>query len=282
MKKRIAYLTIDVDFTDYISGSGVDEMQQFFPVLRSFFEQHDSIKSTWFVRIDNQIEKDYGAADYILSKHSAAFDWLRDNGHEIGWHHHAYVLNNGTWTQNTNEEEVLTHIKRYGAVAKACGMNICRMGWGQMSSRIMTELDSLGFVIDSSAMPRPKYGWDTLSRDWSRCPIQPYHPNVSDYQSQGQLNIIEFPMTTVPISLKSDTEPGVLRYINPLYKHEYFVSAVNSSLTENIVLISHPYELSKGNPEHPLLSFSLHEFKRNMEWMVKEGFTFQNLSKGAL
>lgn len=282
MKNRRVHLTIDVDFTDYISGSGVNEMEDFFPVLRGYFEQFKSVKTTWFVRIDNQIASDFGSADYILKKYSAEFDWLRSNGHEIGWHHHAYVYRNGIWQQNTLDSEVLLQVKEFGAVARDYGMNLSRMGWGQMSDSVMVALDELGFVIDSSAMPKPIYAWDQLKRDWSMCPAEAYHPHRGNYQLRGDLRILEVPMSTVPLPLSSDTEPGVIRYINPLYYHSRFVSAMRSSVTSSPVLIFHPYELRKASSTHPLLSFSITELVRNTDWLLSEGFEFNTLSHSFL
>jgi hypothetical protein len=279
MINRRAHLTIDVDFTDYISGSGVNEMEDFFPLLRNYFEQHESVKTTWFVRIDNQIAREFRSADYILTKYSGEFNWLRANGHEIGWHHHAYTFRNGLWQQESDDDIVLSQVKEYGLVARKHGMKLCRMGWGQMSEAVMVELDNLGFEIDSSAMPRPRYAWDQLKRDWSKCPADPYHPSRSDYQLRGDLRILEVPMTTVPVQLKTDTEDGVLRYINPLYYHSRFVSAVRACSSSLPVFIFHPYELRKDAQPHLLLSFSYSEFVKNLDWLINEGYQFNTLSQ---
>lgn len=278
MNRRTAYLTIDVDFTDYISGSGIDEMREFFPVFRDLFSEFPSVKSTWFVRIDGQIEALYGCADYILKEYSKEFEWLRNSGHEIGWHHHSYVKRGNEWQQNVSENEVVAEVKKYGQIARNYRMNLSRMGWGQMSNRVMAELDRLGFIIDSSAMPRPKYSWDKLHRDWSRCPAEPYHPDSLDYQKKGMMKIVEFPMTTVPIELSSDTETGVMRYINPMYHNVYFARSLTSSIRDNVVLIVHPYELCQQEKSHPLLSFNVSVFKKNIKWLMNNGYCFNTLA----
>ena len=88
-------ITFDVDMVDYIDSSNsiLDEMDICFPSIKNTIEKFESVKTTWFIRIDSQIEQIHRDSRYIFHKHADKINWLLNNGHEIGWHHHAYKKN---------------------------------------------------------------------------------------------------------------------------------------------------------------------------------------------
>src|SRR5687768_15570495 len=100
-------ITFDLDLTDYLSGAAVaDELEACWPVFLNFCNSIPQLKTTWFIRIDAQLEQLYGAADCIFETHAEKINWLRQNGHELGWHFHSYRNMNGKWVQNTNEVDI--------------------------------------------------------------------------------------------------------------------------------------------------------------------------------
>lgn len=281
MNKRIAVLTFDVDFTDYLSGAGQDELETVFPLIRDILLQFPEIRTTWFIRIDSQVEAIYGSALYAFEQHAEKINWLQQHGHEIGWHHHAYRQTADGWEQETDETTISTNLLLYGSLARAQNIRTARMGWGQHTNNTLQVIASLGFETDSSAMPRPKYSWDNLQRDWSRTGQAPYFPAVQDYQVAGTpaLPLLEIPMSTVPLPLPADTEPGVIRYINAAYHTPMFEKAV-ADFTESImVLITHPYELlHRSGAVHNLLAFDADVFRANLRTLSEKGFLFQTVS----
>jgi hypothetical protein len=275
------YVTFDIDYVDYQRDEQLDELELVFPLLKAFLETNSYIKTTWFIRIDGQIEQLYGAADYIYTKHFDKIQWLQDRGHLIGWHHHSYRKSKkGDWLQNTDEDLVAIELEKFGIMARQKGMKICRMGWGFHSNKTMQIVDKLGFILDSSAIPRPNYKWESSVKDWEGTKLDWYYPSKLDYRIAGKehYSILEIPMTTTILSTPTDTEENVVRYINPAYHQSFFRMALNNvSDLDNLITITHPYELISNDVEHSLLSFDFQVFENNIKHASNLGYTFNSL-----
>jgi hypothetical protein len=96
-----------------------------------------------------------------------------------------------------------------------------RTGWDYASDVLFRQLDSLGILVDFSALPGNlawyKIGRETLRVDWSRCPSEPYHPNSHDYQRPGNLKLIEIPITQFSNSFVGMTRRIAMRIRNGCY-----------------------------------------------------------------
>lgn len=265
-------LTFDVDFMDYLDHTSIDEMDSVFPFIQKVLIQQPSLKTTWFIRLDYGIENTCGAPDYYFKKHSNKLKWLLDNGHEIGWHYHAYKKENGNWIQNTDEAVICRELERYADFIKEYNFVSVRMGWGFHTNKTMKSINDLGLKIDSSAIPRPQYKWELSKKDWRKTGQKPYFPSINDYQIQGKphLNIIEIPINTIPIGSPDDTESNIFRYINPAYHHSVFTKATKTFFDENnlLVMVCHPYEIMPNKNKHPLLSFDYNEFEKNLLFLT--------------
>jgi hypothetical protein len=275
-------VTFDVDFTDYLAGEPVDEIAATASLLQAALDRSPAIRTTWFVRIDAQVEALFGTADAILQRHAGFFDWLRERGHEVGWHHHAYRKGPDRWLPETDPARVRDQLPAASGLARIHGMSACRMGWGFHCNETMAELVRLGWEVDSSAVPRPRYEWDAAARDWARTPNHPYRPSVADYRVPGEpsLPLLEVPITTVPLALAGDTRPGVLRNVSPSFRSELFRRAVRL-LPEDAVLICHPYELLPRAGTHHALAFDGAAFCANMEWLGDSGRSFGTIGEVA-
>ena len=75
-----------------------------------------------------------------------------------------------------------------------------RMGWNFMNNATMRQLEAEGISFDASCIPHffsgLMYGKRDNFFDWSRAPSSPFHPNYDDYQTPGDMNILEIPVTT--------------------------------------------------------------------------------------
>lgn len=275
------YITFDVDYVDYHSNGLLDELETVFPIIKSFLEKNSFIKTTWFIRIDGQIEQLYGSADHIYTKHIDKIKWLLNHGHVVGWHHHSYLVSKtGDWLQNTDEDSVAIQLKKFGSLARQKGMKICRMGWGFHTNRTMQIVDELGFILDSSAIPRPNYKWESSVKDWETTSLDWYYPSKLDYRIAGKehYSILEIPMTTTIISTPSDTEENVIRYINPAYHETFFRKALYSlGSLDKLITITHPYELIPNKGKHSLLSFDFCAFENNIKHAANLGYSFHSL-----
>lgn len=282
MNKKVA-ITFDLDFTDYLSNQVIekDEFESVWELFMEVCKSNPSFKSTWFIRVDNQISELYGEADYIFKKHKFKIDWLISNGHEIGWHFHSYTKKNQKWVQNDNEESVCLEMLSMQEYIKKYNLKICRMGWAYHTNKTIKVIEQLGFINDYSALPRPNYNWDNQLRDWSITTQIPYHPSKDDYRVEKKDNYSFWmiPINTFQISCLADTSPNVLRYINPAYKNEVFVKVINAIKETTINTVSHPYELLPNNSKHELMAFSIKDFDENLKYLKKSGFDFVVSSK---
>lgn len=285
-------LTFDVDLLDFISGKPYDELKSSIPILKDAFETFSDIKTTWFIRIDRHCEKTMGDYKYALTKYSSWFDWLRDNGHEIGWHHHGFQRKNNKWIPINDKQKLLEEIKFYGNIARSLELNISRMGWGQQTNESIAVLNDLGFKIDSSAIPRPNYSWNKFPlKDWSTTTNHIYNPSKSDYRTESSDNyeIYELPITTVELPMETDSDQGVKRYINPAYHPEIFCRSLktlkNSALSEQgdliVTTITHPYEITDIGVSNSQISFNHKAFIENLSTLRNNFNNFLTISHAA-
>lgn len=282
-KKMIA-ITFDVDMVNYVGAwSHINELDECFPAIREILQDFPQVKTTWFIRIDSQIESLYGRPDFIFHRSAEAIDWLCTHGHQIGWHHHAYRLNDGVWSQEIRKEIVTREIRHFGELAHRLGMSTSRMGWGWQSNESMCILNEIGFKIDSSCIPRPQYSWEKVVKDWSRSPSYPYNPSQFDYQTPGHpsLSLLEIPMSMAYIPAPGDNEK-VLRYMNLAYRWEVFARALRD-LDERdlLVTITHPYELLRNSKVHPLIAFDMEALRMNLTQLASFDAEFVTLEEAA-
>jgi hypothetical protein len=225
------------------------------------------VRTTWFVRLDAQVESLWGSADHFFRQYESLLGGLRKDGHEVGWHPHCYVEAEGRWKQNVDETTVLDELRRYAPVAQSYGVRSVRMGWGFHTNRTMRLLADEGFAIDSSAIPRPRYEWEETAKDWTQTPHEPYFPSVPDYRVPGrpELSILEVPMSVTHVEAPYDSE-RVLRYLNLAYHPRLFREPLKHWLEEHshLVTITHPYELAHRDEPHGLLAFDLEAFELNL------------------
>jgi hypothetical protein len=266
-------VTFDVDFTDYLTDgkSDIDEFESIFPSILSVLEKEKGFKATWFIRLDSQLEALYGQPDYILHRYGKELDCLSLAGHEIGWHPHFYVKGEGGWRQNLEAAKIMDELIQYTPLAQSYGMKSVRMGWGFHTNETMRLLADLRFLIDSSAIPRPRYRWEESEKDWTLTPVVPYFPSESDYRVPGKpgLPILEIPMSVAPIKAPYDTEQ-VMRYINLAYHPDLLRGPLEYWLREysHLITVTHPYELFSKGESHGLLAFDLRAFEQNLQ-MIK-------------
>ncbi|HUQ86864.1 MAG TPA: hypothetical protein VM096_04840 [Vicinamibacterales bacterium] len=285
-------LTFDIDLVGYASGDEpVDEFANAIPSLLSIFDRHPSWTATWFVRIDDQIAATSGSAAAILDDHAQVIGAMRARGHEIGWHPHSYMRSrDGAWRQNTDEASVIDELSRLAPVAHAHGCRAVRCGWGFHTNRTMRTVADAGFAIDSSAIPRPRYRWETSIKDWTTTPLVPYRPSAADYRVSGEpaLPILEVPMSVAVVRSPTDTEV-VLRYLNPSFHHHLFAPALAAwwESHDHLVTVTHPYEVMQPGTNDALLSYDAGTLESNIaliEHHARESarpLTFMTLSQFA-
>ena len=152
------------------------------------------------------------------------------------------------------------------------------MGWGYQTNETIKIINDKNFIYDSSAIPRPKYPFEISIRDCEETPQYPYRPSFKDYliPASPSYNILEIPITTVPLSTPTDTLK-MHRCISPGLKNKIFKKTILACRQSNIVLAAHPYEIVTSNKNHFLNSYSIEEFNENLLWLSKQNFNFATL-----
>lgn len=135
-----------------------------------------------------------------------------------------------------------------------------RTGWDFCSNTLMRALNDLGILLDFSALPGNvawfNVGPDRLKVDWSRCPLEPYHPAGGDYQRKGELGILEVPIT----QFRQSVIGGVKRFLwrtshgcpqltglrNKTQKLTDFWAALPDSATPIMAFYFHPEDVDRG------------------------------------
>lgn len=275
MNKFNCFITFDLDYVNYTSDTSNSRVNEFKIVedkLLPYLEK-ENIKATWFIRIDKKIENDFGEPDFLFKKHSETIEKLKSLGHKIGWHPHNYVLKDGKWIQNSDEQEVLEELNYLLPIVKKYNLDIVRVGWGYQTNKTMKFFNDNGFKIDSSCMARPRYSFDMSIKDWEISTNKIYYPSKNDYrvQTNDNLSILEVPMTTIDMSVSTDTEK-VKRYINLAFYNKIMKEPLANWIENNnyLITITHPYEIYKNEKNHHIISFDFNEFIKNIEFIKNE------------
>lgn len=268
------YITFDLDYINYTSGSwdSVDEFKIVEDEILPYLEK-EKIKATWFIRIDKRIEYDFGSPDFLFIKHKDTIERLKRLGHKIGWHPHSYILKNDTWVQNSKETDVLEELDYLLPFVQKYNLDIVRVGWGYQTNKTMKFFNDNGFKLDSSCMARPRYSFDMSIKDWEISTNRIYYPSKNDYrvQTNDNLSILEVPMTTIDMSVSTDTEK-VKRYINLAFYNKIMKGPLANWIENNdyLITITHPYEIYKNENNHHIISFDFNEFIKNIEFIKNE------------
>jgi len=174
-----------------------------------------SVRFTWMLRSDAQIEMAYGDPAHVADEFADFWDAREALGDEIGWHPHTwrYSESGQFWFQENRDVDWVTSLLKDGhsALSRRFTIRVAKTGWTYHDNTTMKTFAELGVKIDFSALPGMRYrgvipGTDhPLGQyDWSRAPQEPYHPRVDDYQMPGNghaLPILEVPNWTFPTGI---------------------------------------------------------------------------------
>jgi len=175
-----------------------------------------NVPVTWLIRVD-----DGPMRDSMLDLFRNEILELKSAGDEIGIHIHTWVwdqkLSKWVQTKDPHLESKIVHISLDMFENKlGCPPLSVRMGWFTMSDEIMRTLDERGLLVDSSAIPgmssSGKFDERDNIYDWVRAPRAPYHPSYDDYQSPGNMKILEIPISTQSASRSNNFTRFVNRF----------------------------------------------------------------------
>jgi hypothetical protein len=172
-----------------------------------------SLRLTWFIRADLQIRAIYGDAGWSVRQFENMWRDVSEAGDELAWHPHAWRWSDSRkcWYNETRDTnyiiasyeagfEAFTRVLGFPPAASRAGINF-------HNDHSIAKLDEMGIKTDLSGhsglaqyYTKRKVGNPIREGfDWSRAPIEPYHPSTDDYQrnsgSDKALKILEIPIT---------------------------------------------------------------------------------------
>jgi hypothetical protein len=236
----------------------------------------NSVKATWFVRADNQISNLFGSPAAMFDKYRKILTNLSKLEHEIAWHPHLYKKEGKGWLQENNNQKLAKQLKEtYKDILNHNYTPISiRVGENYFSSTILSTIEKLGILYDSTSMPGRKRFDDERHFNWECSMQSPYYPSEADYRipGKGRKNLLEIPLSMLPIKTEYDSE-AYLRYLDLTFHHSLLYPTIGTLLSHQpyLVTISHPGVLLYGpnQKKHGLLSFSIENFIKNINHIVQ-------------
>ena len=241
-------------------------------------------KVTWFLRTDPAV------GDRCLRSLTNLTDQVTKVDDELGIHIHTLQQNTQSrWVQSLDEAYCRKVVSDSLRIFKRHMGNMpisARMGWNFMSNSVMQQLEADGVQYDATCIPGMRsnlmYGQRDNLYDWSRAPTAPFHPSSEDYQTAGDMNILEIPLTSYsmrqdaveprtvfPKWMKAVSGSRRLTNVGATVTEFPLLSPKRSLMLRNQFLIFSAWRNNKGLTE--LLRSKVRETRRN-EWAYLLGY----------
>lgn len=223
-----AFLSIDVE-PDALQISpdrgdpwlGYAATYEFVQALRIELARTSGLKPVfgWYFRMDPQIERACGRADFAMQAFPKRIDMLRQHGDYFGVHPHAmrWCAERKTWVHDFSDRQWLRFTTQFAldAFADCAGSRarVYRGGAGFLSDDIVDVIDRDG--VEAELALEPVAGWGLRSKvvpgaldkspivgEYTNCagaPRTPYHPSRENFLERGNTDarrILMIPLTT--------------------------------------------------------------------------------------
>lgn len=244
--------------------------------MEHFHNSFPDYPLTWFVRADRQLDYAYGSSLYLFDTYSVFWTNAVRLGDEIAWHPHLYTLPDDDSAPEiiTDSTLAVPELQRQHELLKGLPFDLrsFRMGEGWHTAETLNLIETLGYNIDSTAIPGRDDSASGHPRNWRGTPEHPYYPDMTTPRLSGnKRQILEVPMTTWTFQASYDKAPR-LRYMNPCIHPELWDQALDSWLPGNdgtvntfLVMILHPNEVMPHDEPDMLYAYSLESMKRNLQ-----------------
>ncbi len=246
----------------------------------------ESLRFSWFIRIDKQMEQKFGQIDGLLRHYHNFWQKATLEGDELCWHPHLYRNINDDYFLIDNEEDCLRELQDLWEVISSnqYSFKTFRCGEARMTSSMFNLIESFGYLQESSAIPG--YFNDSFGQDWLKAKNRPYFPCDDNITAEGPVRkMLEMPMNSWYLQTSYDKQPK-LRYLNFAVHHKYFVESLSrlpksfysqDNLLDISVLtaVSHPEEIvsdKMGNDLYPrTFDNFLHNIRSFVEYLSSNG-----------
>lgn len=190
---------------------GFERAFEFFNDLRPHLKAAagSPVHFSWFFRMDPQIARTYGTADWVVRRYPSLIEKIRIAGDALGLHVHPWRWHEkiGNWIVDFDQSWV-DHCVKLGFESFRASLNqpcTCfRFGDLWTNDATLALAEKLGAQIDLTPEPGQKgcradefFGGSSI--DTSDIPRHPYHPSRSDFRQSDALHgrkLWIIPMTT--------------------------------------------------------------------------------------
>lgn len=280
MTKHYIAVTVDTD-PDGLNTHDPDRRNLLWDGLHFAMQQFPAALKdwplTWYVRADAQLEYAYGSVSYLFDTYADFWCDAVQRGDELGWHPHLYTLPEDDSQPQiiTDSQQAVSELKRTWSMIQNLPFELptFRMGEGWHTVKTLNLVESLGFTIDSTAIPGRDDSATGHPRNWKNTPNQPYYPARDDIRIAGDPRpLLEMPMNSWYFQTPYDKVPK-LRYMNPCIHHElweqaldYWQAQLQHDSRENYVwvLIFHPAEAMPHDRSDLLYAYSIDILQKNL------------------
>ena len=225
---------------------------------------------SWFVRVDDEVKKEFGGYFGLIKKNKILFKKLHDLNGRFYLHPHLYSFdsNEKKWTQETNQKKILSQLQRIiKSVKKNKTFNskVIRIGGHYFSNEILGLLLKNNFLLDSTSLPG-RVGGFIKPFDWKKSDEKIHFLKLKKQNK----SIIEAPPSMIKIKANYDKRP-FKRYLDLTFKNSLiskYKKNININSNNYLMTLSHPFQfISKG--KHGLLSNGVNNYMKNLELILK-------------
>lgn len=203
MQDKEVYLLVTID-TECDKGPGwiIQEPMKF----RSVTESVPEVYSPLFNSFD--IKPTYLLSPEIIRDEASAATLRSTANCELGTHLHSeFITPQPQWDANRTksiqmdlaeqvEKEKLTNLTTLFRETFGYAPKSFRAGRFGMTERGLRMLQDLGYTVDSTVSPYKTHYFESGSvRNYWGAPIQPYYPSANDMRKQGDMKILQVPVT---------------------------------------------------------------------------------------
>lgn len=239
MKEILISIDVEEDVSVSLSGSYLGIEEGLPKLLDLFGEFH--LKCDFFITGD------------VGERYPDKVKKLSKKGHGIGCHSYQHeILCDKSYKQQLVEITKATEILDESSKED---INVFRAPMFGINNDTLRVLEKLGYTIDSSILPGRVYRkWRLIKVfDYRKAPTHPYHPSRDNIINEGDLSILEIPITENPLNRSRPIGLGFLNY----YGLEKTIDAVNAVNSDYVIFLIHPWEVVDLCDRYPKLGCDL-------------------------
>jgi hypothetical protein len=223
MRAIPAVWRIDVEPDDFVPGptappwTGFEALAAFIEEMRGRLSDLSGspFHPTWFFRLDPDVERWYGRADFVVERYGSLIDRLRTHGDPLGVHVHYYRWDDArqvSYSEHADGEWIVHCVDTALTAFEKCFAERVRrssQGTFSITEACLNRLVERGVEVDLTPEPgRPAVSHNAsfashataASTDYTHAPRRPYYPSRLDACTPAASAADARPLLMVPLT----------------------------------------------------------------------------------